>query len=362
MSEWEKTVSTRHLEEAKRIMTLYGDFGVKIRALIGVHLGPRVTRYEFLVEPDTKMLKIKRIRDDISLLLSVPPMRVICPLRGCSGFAVEISNGSRENVSFAEALSSSPYRAGEDPLPALLGKDQDGKGFCMKLSKAPHVLIGGRSGSGKTTLLHNIILSLICANEPKHVNFLLISAQKREFSVYANTDYLWEPILGMDEDVLGSLKRLCAECAWRYDLMKTHSVRNLDALNLHLKAPLPRIVAVLDEFAYLPTKKIRELEDVICRLAPNGRAAGIHLILATKDLNAKTVTGLMKANLITRIALSVEQRSQSLTIMDQADAELLLPFGDLLYCDSVLEAPQRICGAYLDSELIEEMLKSLGRI
>lgn len=360
MSKCEQGFSKDLQEEAKRLTEICGCFGIKIRSLIGICPGPRVTRYEFSVEPQTKMHRIKRLRDDISLMLSVSPIRMICPASTESSFAIEIPNGSDEKVNFEDAFASSECESCTDPLPALLGTDLLGEGVCMSLSKAPHVLIGGKTGSGKTTLLHNILLSLMRTQKPSQVKFLLISAQKRELSAYEKTNFLWEPVLGMDEDVLGALKQLEEECTWRYEQMKQHSVRNVDRLNLVSKEQLPRIVAILDEFAYLPTKKMRELESLVCRLAPIGRAAGIHLILSTAVLNSKTVTGLIKANLITRIALSVEKRAESLTVIDQGDAEVLLPYGDLLYCDSTLTGPQRINVSYLNCEAVEEKLSLQG--
>lgn len=352
----EYSLPLKEREMADRIIELYSHFNIKIEALLGVLSGPRVTRFEFQVSPDTKMSKITQLRDDISLLLSVPKVRLICPIPGKTAFGIEVPNGTESTVSFDEVFTSDAFAGSSDKLCVVLGKNLSNDNVCLDLSKAPHVLIGGQACSGKTTVLKNMIVSLICNTKPSEVKLLLIDPKKQAFGAFENADHLLEPVICDSQAAITSLERLVEECVRRYRLFQSHSIRNIDAYNSAAEHPMPRIVAFVDEMSFLSRRNLGDFELAVSRIAQVGRAAGIHLVLATNDLTAKNVTGIIKANIPTRIALSVNTPMESRTIMDSCDAECLLLKGDMLLCDSLLNKPQRIQAAYLTTEEIQDKL------
>lgn len=345
-------------ELSDRIMEIYTRFGVKIDALTGVLSGPRVTRFEFQVAPDTKTSKITKLRDDVSLMLSVPKVRLICPIPGKTAFGIEVPNGAEGTVTFDEVFTSDAFAGSSDPLCVVLGKNLSGGSICLGLSNAPHVLIGGQACSGKTTILKNMIVSLICNTAPSQVKLLLVDSQKRAFDDFKKADHLLEPIIHDPQAAIDSLNRLCEECVRRYQLFQTHLVRNIDAYNQSATQALPKIVVLIDEMAPLTKHNLRDFELAVSRIAQIGRAAGIHIVLATSDLTAKNITGIIKANIPTRIALSTQTPMESRTIMDSCDAECLLLKGDMLLCDIMLNKPQRIQAAYLTKEQIEDKVRA----
>ncbi len=358
----DNSLSLKEREMADRIMELYSHFNIKIEALLGVLSGPRVTRFEFQVTPNTKTSKITQLRDDISLLLSVPKVRLICPIPGKTAFGIEVPNGTDRSVTFDEVFTSDTFARSSDKLCMVLGKNLTNDNVCLELSRAPHVLIGGQAGSGKTTVLKNMIVSLICSNAPSEAKLLLVDSPKQAFAVFKNSDHLLEPILYDAQAAIDSLERLVEECVSRYRLFQSHSVRNIDTYNSAAEQPLPRILAIVDEMSFLTNHNLRDFELAVSRIAQVGRAAGIHLVLATNDLTAKNITGIIKANIPTRIALSVSTPIESRTIMDSCDAECLLLKGDMLLCDSILNKPQRIQAAYLTNEEIQKKMNNRKRV
>ena len=346
-------------ETARKITEIYSLFGVKIEALIGVLSGPRVTRFEFQVAPDTKISKITKLRDDISLMLSVPKVRLICPIPGKMAFGIEVPNGAERTAMFDEVFTTKAFTSSMDKLCVVLGKNLSNDSVCLELSKAPHVLIGGQSCSGKTTVLKNMIVSLICSTKPSEVKLLLIDPKKQAFDVFKNTDHLLEPVIYDEQNAIDSLKRLCEECVSRYQLFQTHLVKNIDAYNQAAQKPLHRIVAIIDEMSFLTKHNLGDFELAVCRIAQVGRAAGIHIVLATNDLMPQNITGIIKANIPTRIALSTNNGIESRTIMDSCDAECLLLKGDMLLCDRMLNKPQRIQAPYLTEKEIRSKTEGI---
>ena len=344
------------IEMAERITEIYARFGVKIGALSDVLSGPRVTRFEFQLDPDTKVSKITNIRDDVSLMLSVPKVRLLCPIPGKAAFGIEIPHGAEKTVTFDEVFSSESFAKSSDKLCVVLGKNLSNDSVCLELSKAPHVLIGGQAYSGKTTVLKNMIVSLIRNNNPSEVKLLLIDTQKQAFDVFKNTNHLLEPIIYDAQAAIDSLEHLVEECIRRYHLFQAHSVKNIDAYNQTVPQSLPRIVAFIDEFSPLAKCNLRDFELAVSRIAQVGRAAGIHIILATSALTTKNITGIIKANIPTRIALSVSTPTESRTIIDTCDAECLLLRGDMLLCAIMQNKPQRIQAAYLTEKEIRSKI------
>lgn len=346
-------------EMADRITEIYARFGVKIGALTGVLSGSRVTRFEFQVAADTKISKITKFRDDISLVLGVPKVRLICPIPGKMTFAIEVPNGTERTVAFDEVFTSDAFAGSSDKLCVVLGENLSNDSVCLELSKAPHILIGGQSNAGKTTVLKNMIVSLMCNTNPSEVRLLLMDSPKQAFDIFKNADHLLEPIIYDEQAAIDSLERLAEECVRRYKLFQTHLVKNIDAYNQAVQQPLPRIVAIIDEMSLLSRQNLRDFELAVSRIAQVGRAAGIHLVLATSDLTTRNITGIIKANIPTRIALSVSTPIESRTVIDSCDAECLLLKGDMLLCDSLLNKPQRIQAAYLTEKEIRSKIENI---
>lgn len=344
-------ISPESKETAQQIKDFYTRFGVTIGDLVDVAEGARVSRYEFELLPETKISKITTLRDDISLMLSVPKVRLICPIPHRMGFAVEVPNKKERFVEFDEVLLSET-----DKLGVLLGKDLFDETVYLDLAKAPHLLIGGGACAGKTMLLKTIICSLMLKNAPSEVKFLVMAPQKDELEVFETFNRFLSPVICDKEIAFEWLNNLFEEGAKRIKLFAEHSVRNIDAYNEIAKEKLHKVVVVVDEISFLTGGKLREFETIVSRLAQIGRMAGIHMILATKDLTPKNVTGIIKANIPTRIALSVQNPMESRTIIDTCDAECLLPKGDLLFCDNMLHKPQRIQAVYLTDEQIRNLI------
>lgn len=346
-------------ERAAQITDLYAAFGIYIGPCIGVWAGPRVTRFEFQLDPDTQVAKILQLADDVSLNLSVPRVRLICPIRGRMAFGIEVPNRTERFVDFEEVLASKAFTQSGDKLRVALGESLSGDGACLELSTAPHVLIGGQSGSGKTTMVNTMVASLLSTTTPDEVRLLLMAPQKQELEIYESAPHVMEPVVCDAGMAIRRLQELCRECDRRYGLFHDRAVRCLDAYNRVVEQPLCRMVILVDEMSFLTKHDRWGFESAVCQLAQKGRMAGIHLVLTTSDLTANTVTGMIKANIPTRIALSTKNRMDSRTIMDAVGAECLLQKGDMLLCDCGMNPPQRIQAARLTPAQIQDILHQI---
>jgi S-DNA-T family DNA segregation ATPase FtsK/SpoIIIE len=342
--------SQEQKEFAQQITDTYARFGVKIGELLDVYCGPRVTRYEFALSQDTKVSKITTLRDDISLMLSVPKVRIICPIPNRMAFAIEVANKTEPQVNFEQVFDSTNGK-----LSLVLGQNLSQKSAQLDLSKAPHLLIGGCEGSGKTTLLKSMITGLILRNSQDELKLLFITPKPQELTVFENYDHLLSPIIsdaGLAIDALGKLLNLCEE---RLSQFKEKAVRNIDAYNSLSDDKLAKIVAVIDEYSFLTKFKATDFELIISKIAQIGRMAGIHLILSTKELSSKTLTGIIKANIPTRLALATKNAMESRTIIDCTDAECLLLKGDMLLSEFI-NKPTRIQAAFITDEQIKALI------
>lgn len=349
--------SSEQKEIAEKIIDIYSQFGVKIGNLIDIAQGPRVSKFEFEVAPDTKLHKITKLRDDISLALSVSKVRLVCPVPHKTAFAIEVPNKTEKFVKFDEVFESDAFKNSTDKLCIALGKNLFNENICLELSKAPHLLIGGQSNSGKTTLLKSMICSLIRKNSSSEVKLLLIAPNKNEFNVFENLKHLLLPVIGDKDSAIDCLNSLLIECEERIKLFSAHSVKNIDEYNSGVNEKIPKIVAVVDEVSFLTKNNMRDFESLIVRLAQIGRIAGVHIILATADLTPKTITGFIKANFPARIAFSTRNAIDSRTIIDTADAECLLLKGDFLLFN-LISAPQRIQSTYITNEQIKNLFNT----
>jgi S-DNA-T family DNA segregation ATPase FtsK/SpoIIIE len=361
------------------------DFGIEVR-VVAAYPGPVITRYE--IEPATgvKGSQILNLVKDLARALSVVSIRVVETIPGKSYMGLEIPNPKRQTVRLSEILSSEVYAAMGSPLTLALGKDIAGKPVVADLAKMPHLLVAGTTGSGKSVAINAMILSLLYKATPNEVRLILVDPKMLELSVYGDIPHLLAPVVVDMKQAAHALTWCVAEMERRYRVMSSLGVRNLAGYNQKIRdaqkagapianpfsltpdAPeplseLPLIVVVIDELADLMMVVGKKVEELIARLAQKARAAGVHLILATQRPSVDVITGLIKANIPTRIAFQVSSKVDSRTILDQMGAESLLGQGDMLYLPPGTGLPQRVHGAYVaDDEVhkVVEYLKSRG--
>jgi S-DNA-T family DNA segregation ATPase FtsK/SpoIIIE len=361
------------------------DFGVAAKVL-AAYPGPVITRYEIEPAVGVKGSQIVNLVKDLARALSVVSIRVVETIPGKSCMGLEIPNPHRQIVRLSEILGSETYHAMNSPLTLVLGKDIAGNPVVVDLARMPHLLVAGTTGSGKSVALNAMILSLLYKAEPRNVRMILVDPKMLELSVYQDIPHLLAPVVIDMKQAVNALTWCVAEMDRRYKLMNWLGVRNLSGFNhkiaeadkqdRKLEDPftlesgepqplhaLPHIVVVIDELADLMMVVGKKVEELIARLAQKARAAGIHLILATQRPSVDVITGLIKANIPTRIAFQVSSKIDSRTILDQSGAEALLGAGDMLYLPPGTGLPQRVHGAFVaDHEVhkVVEHLKSLA--
>ena len=354
------------------------EFGV-IAKVVSVIPGPVVTRFEIQPAPGTKASKITNIAQDIARSLSVMSVRVVEVIEGKSVIGVEIPNTNRKMVRLTEILSSAEFSQSVAPLSMALGQDIAGNPVVVDLAKMPHLLVAGTTGSGKSVGVNAMLLSLLFKSDPKQVRFIMIDPKVLELSVYEGIPHLLTPVITDMSDAANGLRWCVAEMDRRYKLMSAMGVRGLDAFNskvVEAKAAgqplldplkeedeieleeLPSIVVVVDEFADMIMVVGKKVEHLIARIAQKARAAGIHLILATQRPSVDVITGLIKANVPTRIAFQVSSKIDSRTILDQGGAEQLLGAGDMLYLPAGQGVPMRVHGAFVGDDEVHRVVDS----
>ena len=381
-----ETLSAETLEYTSRLIEKkLADFGVQVKVL-AAYPGPVITRYE--IEPATgvKGSQIINLAKDLARALSVISIRVVETIPGKSCMGLEIPNPHRQIVRLSEILSSQAYHDMGSPLTLVLGKDISGNPVVADLAKMPHLLVAGTTGSGKSVAINAMILSLLYKAEPRDVRMIMVDPKMLELSIYADIPHLLAPVVTDMKQASSALMWCVGEMERRYKLMSWVGVRNLSGYNhkvadaeksgtlLHDPATidtgepvpltkLPHIVVLIDELADLMMVTGKKVEELIARLAQKARAAGIHLILATQRPSVDVITGLIKANIPTRIAFQVSSKVDSRTILDQGGAEALLGMGDMLYLPPGTGLPQRVHGAYVaDNEVhaVVDYLKAQG--
>jgi S-DNA-T family DNA segregation ATPase FtsK/SpoIIIE len=382
-----ETVSAETLEFTSRLIEKkLSDFGVAVKVL-AAYPGPVITRYEIEPAVGVKGSQIVNLIKDLARALSVVAIRVVETIPGKSCMGLEIPNPHRQMVRLTEILGSETYHGTHSALALALGKDIAGNPVVADLARMPHLLVAGTTGSGKSVAINAMILSLLYKAEPKNVRFILIDPKMLELSVYQDIPHLLAPVVTDMKQAANALQWCVAEMDRRYKLMSWLGVRNLSGYNhkivdaekhgRKLEDPatiesgnpqalqvLPLIVVVIDELADLMMVAGKKVEELIARLAQKARAAGIHLILATQRPSVDVITGLIKANIPTRIAFQVASKIDSRTILDQSGADALLGQGDMLYLPAGTGLPQRIHGAFVaDQEVhkVVEHLKSLAK-
>ena len=382
-----EVLSPETLEYTSRLIEKkLGDFGVQVKVL-AAYPGPVITRYEVEPAVGVKGSQIVNLVKDLARALSVYSIRVVETIPGKSCMGLEIPNPHRQIVRLSEIVSSRAYHEMHSPLTLALGKDIAGNPVVADLAKMPHLLVAGTTGSGKSVALNAMILSILYKIEPRDVRLILVDPKMLELSAYQGIPHLLAPVVTDMRQAANALNWCMGEVERRYRLMTWIAVRNLSGYNhkvadaeksgnplkdpetLDLPEPrnlekLPHIVVVIDELADLMMVSGRKVEELIARLAQKARAAGVHLILATQRPSVDVITGLIKANVPTRIAFQVSSKVDSRTILDQQGAESLIGQGDMLYLPPGSGMSQRVHGAYVaDHEVhkVVEYLKSLGR-
>lgn len=348
---------------AAKLVDTLKSFGVET-TLIGVSRGPSVTRYELQPAPGVKISKITNLADDIALNLASSGVRIEAPIPNKSAVGIEVPNQIRSMVKLREIISSSEFKNAKSKLNVALGKDITGNVSCTDLAKMPHLLIAGTTGSGKSVCLNCMIVSILYNAKPDEVKLLMIDPKQVEFSVYNGIPHLLVPVISDVRKAAGSLAWAVGEMENRYKTFASCGVRNIGGFNKMAKSnpeyePMPQIVIFIDELNDLMMVSPKEVEDSICRLAQKARAAGMYLVVATQRPSVDVITGIIKANIPSRLSLSVSSQVDSRTILDTIGAEKLLGNGDMLFNPVGVSKPVRIQGGYVSDAEIEKIVDFL---
>lgn len=342
------------------------NFGISVE-MSEVNIGPAVTQYAFKPAEGVKLSKITALRNDLSLAVAAHPIRIEAPIPGRALVGIEIPNKTRAVVRLRSLLENTQFSSIPASLPLALGKDVAGSPIFTDLARMPHLLVAGATGSGKTIGLNNIILSLIFRNSPEILRFVLVDPKRVEFPVYNDLPHLLTPVIFDTQRTLNVLKWLIKEMERRFLVLSNAKARDIKGYHALLSQhnnqkddsdweSMPYIVTVIDELADLMAARGRELEAMIVRLAQMARAVGIHLVLATQRPSVEVITGLIKANITSRIAFQVASQVDSRTILDASGAEQLLGQGDMLFSSAELSKPRRVQGAYVSEREVKKVV------
>ncbi|MCL1924874.1 MAG: DNA translocase FtsK, partial [Defluviitaleaceae bacterium] len=338
------------IENSRKLEETLRSFGVTA-TVKEVSQGPTVTRYELSPGSGVKVSKISNLADDLALNLAARGIRIEAPIPGKSVVGVEVPNESPSTVYFSELIESTIFKNFPSKLAFAIGKDIEGKVVVFDIAKMPHLLIAGATGSGKSVCINTLIVSLLYKSLPEEVKLIMIDPKVVELSVYDGIPHLLVPVVTDPKKAAGALNWAVREMLKRYEAFATTSVRDLEGYNRTLRAKgektLPQIVIIIDELSDLMMAAPNEVEDAICRLAQMARAAGIHLIIATQRPSVDVITGLIKANVPSRLAFSVSSGTDSRTILDSVGAEKLLGRGDMLFSPIGVRKPMRVQGAFI---------------
>ncbi|SDY28342.1 DNA translocase FtsK [Tindallia californiensis] len=346
-------------QQAELLEETLESFGVKAKVL-NVTQGPAITRYELQPERGVKVSKVTNLSDDIALNMAAPSIRIEAPIPGKAAIGIEVPNKETSLVTFREIIEKSGDKRSKALLPFAIGKNISGDSVIFDLTKAPHLLIAGATGSGKSVCINTLILSLLFSAEPEHVKLLLIDPKVVELNRYNGIPHLITPVISDPKKATTSLKWAVQEMEDRYQEFASMGVRDIEGYHQkESKESMPYVMIIIDELADLMMVAAKDVEDTICRLAQKARAAGIHLVLATQRPSVDVITGLIKANIPSRIAFSVASQIDSRTILDMAGAEKLLGRGDMLFHPVGVNKPMRIQGAFLEDEEVQKTVQYL---
>ncbi|NHN28320.1 DNA translocase FtsK [Paenibacillus agricola] len=345
---------------ARKLEATLESFGVKAKVLEVVR-GPSVTRYEIQPDVGVKVSRIVSLTDDIALALAAKDIRMEAPIPGKAAIGIEVPNAEVSIVTMREVMETAAFQDSSSKLSIVLGRDISGQPIVGNLARMPHLLVAGATGSGKSVCINGIITSILYKAKPDEVRFLMVDPKMVELNVYNGIPHLLAPVVTDPRRASLALKKVVVEMEKRYELFSKSGTRNLEGYNAMLLdtksgAPLPYIVVIVDELADLMMVAANDVEDAICRLAQMARAAGIHLIIATQRPSVDVITGVIKANIPSRIAFGVSSNVDSRTILDMAGAEKLLGRGDMLYLPMGASKPVRVQGAFLSDGEVEAVV------
>lgn len=358
-----RLIKSEAMEKARILEETLGSFGVRAK-VINVSRGPTVTRYELQPSTGVKVSRIVNLSDDIALNLAASGVRIEAPIPGKAAIGIEVPNNEVSIVSLREVVESSDFSKYPSKLTFALGKDISGQCVIADISKMPHLLIAGATGSGKSVCINSLIVSLLYKASPEEVRLLLIDPKVVELGIYNGIPHLLIPVVTEPKKAAGALNWAVQEMINRYKLFADKGVRDIDSYNDLVKkqkeeASLPNIVIIIDELADLMMVAPNDVEDAICRLAQMARAAGMHLVVATQRPSVNVITGVIKANIPSRISFAVTSQVDSRTILDMGGAEKLLGKGDMLYFPVGTPKPTRVQGALVTDEEIEKLVDFL---
>ncbi len=352
-------------ENAKRLIATLEEYGVKA-SVSDISRGPTVTRFEIVPAPGVKISKITTLANDIKLRLAAKSVRIEAPIPGKPAVGIEIPNAKRNTVSIRELIDSDTFRNAKGSLACVLGKDIEGNIITCDLTKMPHLLIAGSTGSGKSVCVNSMLISLMYKYTPDEMRLVLVDPKKVEFEIYNGIPHLLVPVVSNAKKAAGVLQWAVVEMEKRYEMLQGKNVRSLNSYNELAEKTgefekLSKIVIVIDEMADLMQTTPKEVEDSIARLAAMARAAGMHIILATQRPSVDVITGTIKNNIPSRIALTVSSRIDSQTILGAGGAETLIGYGDMLYNPMGATTPKRVQGCFVSDEEVGDVIGFLKR-
>ena len=334
-------------------------FGLNVE-MSEINIGPTVTQYTLKPAEGIKLSKITALSNNLSLALASHPIRIEAPIPGKSLVGIEIPNKERCYVRIKDLIANSDFQRFDSGLPFVLGRDVSNNPCYADLSKMPHLLIAGSTGTGKTIFLNNFILSLLYRNSPENLKLILVDPKRVEFSAYQELPHLLCPVIFDPQKTINALKWLVLEMERRFDILSGNGSRNILSYNEKVlkqkREPIPYIVLIIDELADLMVDRGKEMETGIVRLAQMARAVGIHLVIATQRPSVEVITGLIKANISSRVAFQVASQVDSRTILDMAGAEKLLGAGDFLFTSATVTKPKRIQGSYVTEKEVKKVV------
>ncbi|CAN5884285.1 hypothetical protein BH23ACT11_BH23ACT11_06230 [soil metagenome] len=332
-------------ETSRRLTRALADFGVQSQVIRAV-VGPRVTRYELRLGSGVKVGKVRNLQQDIAYALAATEVRILAPIPGKSAVGVEVPNTRPATVTLGDIFHEYPA-ANDWALPVGLGKDISGRAVFFDLAEMPHLLVAGTTGSGKSVMLNSLLTSLLLTTDPRQVKMVLVDPKRVELAPFGKIPHLITPVVTDVKKAANALSWAVAEMERRYEVLEKMGVRSLDGYNDRSETPMPYVVVVIDELADLMMAAAAKVEDAVIRLAQKARAVGIHLVVATQRPSVDVITGMIKANIPSRVAFAVSSQVDSRVILDSSGAEALLGMGDMLYKPVSASRTSRVQGAFI---------------
>lgn len=343
-------------ETSRRLTRALADFGVEAQVIRAV-VGPRVTRYELRLGSGIKVGKVRNLQQDIAYALAATEVRILAPIPGKSAVGVEVPNTRPATVTLGDIFQEYPA-ANDWALPVGLGKDISGRAVFFDLAEMPHLLVAGTTGSGKSVMLNSLLTSLLLTTDPRRVKMVLVDPKRVELAPFGQIPHLITPVVTDVKKAANALSWAVAEMERRYEVLEKVGVRSLDGYNNRAETPMPYVVVVIDELADLMMAAAAKVEDAVIRLAQKARAVGIHLVVATQRPSVDVITGMIKANIPSRVAFAVSSQVDSRVILDAAGAEALLGMGDMLYKPVSASRTSRVQGAFITEAEVSRVVSA----